>query len=91
LAGTYRAPIKSCDFVVWLAGPTGVFKSEEAALAQQHVGANMNSRRLPGNFASTGNSLEVLAFATKGANQFGAGSAAKTDSGADTEKETFTC
>jgi len=42
-----------------------VFKSEIAALAQQHFGAAICSRRLPASFASTGNSLEVLAFATK--------------------------
>jgi hypothetical protein len=65
LAAVYRACVKSCDFAAWFGGPTGVFKSELAALAQQHYGAAMNSRRLPGNFASTGNSLEVLAFATK--------------------------
>ena len=65
LAAVYRAAVKSCDFGLWLAGPSGVFKSEVAALAQQHYGAAMNSRRLPGNFASTANSLEVLAFSTK--------------------------
>lgn len=65
LAGVYRAAIKPSDFAIWLSGPTGVFKSELAALAQQHYGPLMNARRLPGNFASTGNSLEVLAFAAK--------------------------
>lgn len=67
LAAAYRACIRSCDFSVWFGGPTGVFKSELAALAQQHYGAAMNARRLPGNFASTGNSLETLAFITKDA------------------------
>lgn len=67
LAAAYRACIKSCDFSIWLGGPTGVFKSELAALIQQHYGAAMNARRLPGNFASTGNALEMLAFATKDA------------------------
>jgi hypothetical protein len=67
VAGTYRAPLKSCDFTVWLAGPTGVFKSELAALAQQHYGADMNARRLPANFGSTGNALEMVAFSTKDA------------------------
>jgi hypothetical protein len=66
-AAPYRAAIRSCDFGMWLSGPTGVFKSEEAALAQQHFGAAMNARRLPANFASTGNSLEVLAFTAKDA------------------------
>jgi hypothetical protein len=66
-AAPYRAAVRSCDFSMWLSGPTGVFKSEEAALAQQHYGAAMNARRLPANFASTGNSLEVLAFTAKDA------------------------
>lgn len=65
LAAVYRAVFKSCDFVVWFGGPTGVFKSEMAALAVQHYGATMNSRRLPANFGSTGNALEMLAFTIK--------------------------
>src|SRR5205085_2693545 len=32
LAAVFRAAIKPCDFGVWLVGPTGVFKSELAAL-----------------------------------------------------------
>jgi hypothetical protein len=66
-AATYRAAIKSADFAVWLAGPTGVFKSEEAALAQQHYGAVMDARHLPASFASTGNALETIAFYAKDA------------------------
>ncbi|MFB3778734.1 MAG: bifunctional DNA primase/polymerase [Bryobacteraceae bacterium] len=65
LAAVCRACLKSCDFTVWLGGPTGAFKSELAALAQQHYGAAMNARHLPGNFASTGNALESLAFSAK--------------------------
>jgi hypothetical protein len=65
LAAVYRACLKGCDFVIWIAGPTGVFKTEVAALAQQHFGPAMNSRRLPGSFSSTGNSLEVLASGAK--------------------------
>jgi hypothetical protein len=67
LAAVYRAAVRSADFAVWLGGPTGVFKSELAALAQQHYGAAMNARRLPANFASTGNALEALAFIAKDA------------------------
>jgi hypothetical protein len=65
LAAVYRACLKGCDFSIWIAGPTGVFKTEVAALAQQHFGRAMNSRHLPGNFSSTGNSLEALAFGAK--------------------------
>jgi hypothetical protein len=67
LGAIYRACIKACDFAIWLVGATGVFKSELAALAQQHYGASMGARHLPGNFASTANALESLAFLAKDA------------------------
>jgi hypothetical protein len=67
LAAVYRACLRGCDFTLWICGPTGVFKTEVAALAQQHFGPAMNARHLPGNFSSTGNSLEVLAFGAKDA------------------------
>src|SRR5262249_6141580 len=44
-------------------GPTGQGKTELAALAQQHYGAGLDARHLPGSWASTGNALEGLAFA----------------------------
>lgn len=65
--GLYRAVIDSADFALYLAGLTGVRKSELAALALQHFGAGLDSRHLPGNWSSTANSLEVLAFAAKDA------------------------
>ncbi|HKP53209.1 MAG TPA: DUF927 domain-containing protein [Chloroflexia bacterium] len=55
------------DFSIHLAGPSGVFKSELAALAQQHFGAGMNARNLPGTWSSTENALEAIAFAAKDA------------------------
>lgn len=55
------------DFAVHLAGPHGAGKSELAALAQQHFGAGLDARHLPGNWGSTGNALEGLAFAAKDA------------------------
>jgi hypothetical protein len=67
LSAVYRACVRPCDFSIWIAGPTGVFKTEVAALAQQHYGRAMDARHLPGNFSSTGNSLEVVAFTTKDA------------------------
>jgi len=42
-------------------------KSQIAALAQQHFGAEMHSKRLPASFFDTANSVEALAFATKDA------------------------
>lgn len=65
--GVYRAVIEGADFALYLAGLTGVRKSELAALALQHFGKGLDSRHLPGNWSSTGNSLEVLAFAAKDA------------------------
>src|SRR5262249_50351868 len=67
LATVYRAAMGSPDYSLWLAGPTGVQKSELGALAQQHYGAGMTRSRLPGNWSSTDNALEGLAFTVKDA------------------------
>ena len=66
-AAIWRAVLSEVDFAIHLAGPTGAGKSEIAALIQQHFGAAMTSRALPASWASTGNSLEVQAFAAKDA------------------------
>ena len=66
-AAIWRAVLGSADFSVHLAGPTGVGKTELAALAQQHFGADLHARHLPASWASTGNALEGLAFAAKDA------------------------
>jgi hypothetical protein len=65
LATTYRAVLGDSDFAVHLAGQTGAFKSEAAALHQQHFGVGMTRKNLPAGWASTANSLEVLAFHAK--------------------------
>jgi hypothetical protein len=67
LAAAYRATFGATDFSVHLAGPTGTFKTELAALVQQHFGAAMDSRNLPGSWSSTANLLEAMAFAAKDA------------------------
>jgi hypothetical protein len=67
LAAAYRAVLGEADFAVHLAGQSGVFKSELAALAQQHYGAGLVRLCLPGNWASTDNALEGLAFSCKDA------------------------
>jgi len=67
LAAVYGGPLGSPDYSVWMTGPTGVHKSELAALAQQHFGAEMNRTHLPGNWSSTENALEGLAFLIKDA------------------------
>jgi hypothetical protein len=63
----YRAAVGGSDFSLHLAGPTGVFKSELAALIQQHWGPEMHARRLPASWSSTDNALEAMAFAAKDA------------------------
>ncbi len=66
-AATVRAVFGESDFSIHLVGPTGGFKSELAALAQQHFGLGMNRLNLPGGWSSTANALEVLAFHAKDA------------------------
>ncbi|HUQ92154.1 MAG TPA: DUF3854 domain-containing protein [Bryobacteraceae bacterium] len=65
LAATYRAVLGNADFALHLVGETGAFKSELAALHQQHYGASMDRQHLPGSWSSTGNALESLAFHAK--------------------------
>ncbi len=66
-SGIYRTVLGACDFSLHLAGTTGVFKSELAALQQQHFGAGMDARNLPGSWTSTDNALEGLLFSAKDA------------------------
>ena len=67
LGGVVRVVLGAADFGIHLSGPTGVGKTELLALGQQHFGAGMDSRNLPGSWSSTGNALEALAFAAKDA------------------------
>lgn len=64
-SATWRAPLGPSDFSAHLAGKTGEGKSELAALQAQHFGPGLDARNLPGSWSSTGNALEVLAFAAK--------------------------
>jgi uncharacterized protein (DUF927 family) len=63
----WRAVLGGGDLALHLSGPSGVFKSELAALAQQHFGAALDRTHLPGSWTSTDNALEGLAFAAKDA------------------------
>jgi len=63
--GIWRAVLGGCDTGIHLVGVTGGGKTEVAAQAQQHYGAEMGSRKLPGSWLSTDNSLETLAFGAK--------------------------
>jgi hypothetical protein len=58
LAAAFRAVLGNSDF-------SGRFKSETAALVQQHFGVGMDRLHLPANWDSTANSLQILAFAAK--------------------------
>jgi len=65
LGAIFRAVYGGCDFSLFLAGATGVGKSELAALAQQHFGAEMDRLHLPSSWSSTANALEATAFKAK--------------------------
>ena len=47
LGAVYRAALGKADFSMFLAGPTGVFKTALAALCQQHFGAELDSTICP--------------------------------------------
>ena len=62
LVAAYRALLGAVAFSVFVVGPSGVFKTEVAALAQSHFGLAFGSNALPGSWSSTENALEMLAF-----------------------------
>nr|WP_278286936.1 bifunctional DNA primase/polymerase [Tepidiforma thermophila] len=65
LAAAFLPTLFEPDFAVHLAGPSGVRKTELAALVQQFYGPGMNARNLPASWRSTANALETLAFLAK--------------------------
>jgi len=65
LGAVYRAPLGEAMGAVHIVGRTGGFKSQLAALAQQHFGADMDATHLPGSWESTPNALEERAFLLK--------------------------
>jgi hypothetical protein len=72
LGATWLAPLRELlgpdapDFVVWLHGPSGVFKSEYLALAMAFYG-DFSRTSLPANFSATANAIERFTFETKDA------------------------
>lgn len=66
---TYRAalPVEPPDYVVWVVGPTGAYKSAFAGVLQSHFGAGWDGTHLPGNWQSTLTSLEGVAYNFKNA------------------------
>jgi Domain of unknown function (DUF3854) len=67
LAAVFRAVFGEADFSLHVAGDTGTFKTELAALHQRFFGVGMDRLHLPGSWSSTGNSLEILSFHGKNA------------------------
>jgi hypothetical protein len=67
LGAVYRAVLGRIDSSVSLVGATAMGKSEFSALLQQHFGPGMVRLCLPGNWSSTANALEGLAFLAKDA------------------------
>jgi len=65
LGAVFRALLGGTDFTIWLDGLTGGFKSEMAALAQQHFGKNWSRLNLPGTWLSTDNATEYDASRAK--------------------------
>jgi hypothetical protein len=66
-ASVWRAVLGGADFSTYMVGETGVFKSELSALGQQHFGPGFVRLNLPGNWTSTDNANEGLAFFAKDA------------------------
>jgi Domain of unknown function (DUF927) len=61
----WRAALGPVDFGLHVVGASGAGKSELTALVQQHYGAGFDRTHLPGNWFSTDNALELLAFQAK--------------------------
>jgi hypothetical protein len=62
---TLRAVLGDADFSLFIAGVTGAFKSETAALFQSFFGPGITPLKLPSGWSSTANSLEATAFIAK--------------------------
>jgi len=67
MGAVWRTILGGPDFSIFLYGETGAFKTELAALLQQHFGKGFDARHLPTSFTSTANTNEALAFIAKDA------------------------
>ncbi len=67
IAAVFRAILGNALFSVFVVGPTGVFKTQLVAIAQQFIGAAMTANQLPADWSATDNYLEGLAFLAKDA------------------------
>jgi len=60
LGAAYRAPLPMLpDCAPWARGQSGALKTAMCTLIQQHFGAGMDAKHLPGSWESTANRLEV--------------------------------
>lgn len=64
-AAVWRSLLGRCDSSIHLSGASGVFKTELAALVQQHFGPELGARRLPASWTATENYLEGLCNTAK--------------------------
>ena len=60
-----RAALGNVCMSLLLTGPTGTGKTQLAALAQQHIGPELDAQHLAASWASTDNALEGTAFQAK--------------------------
>jgi len=68
LASIFRAPLCSflpTNFIVFFVGTTGVGKTALTSVIQSHFGSSFTFGFLPGNWSSTSNSLEYMAYKAK--------------------------
>ncbi len=63
----WRAILGDVPFGIFIVGPTGTFKTQVAALAQQHFGVGFNAADLPANWSFTANAIEMIGFHAKDA------------------------
>lgn len=65
LGAAFRAPFGDSDFSLFMAGPSGAFKSQLAYLTQSFFGAGFARGPAPCSWHSTANAISELAFAAK--------------------------
>ncbi|MEQ8763209.1 MAG: DUF3854 domain-containing protein [Planctomycetota bacterium] len=67
LASVYAAILGKTGLTIFIYGATGLFKSQIAAVSQQHYGPGFEAEYLPAGWSSTANAIEELAFIAKDA------------------------
>jgi hypothetical protein len=65
IGAVYRAPHGDTDYTLYVAGKSGVGKTELVARGQQHFGAGFDRAHLPSSFQDTSNFVNQLTFVAK--------------------------